>query len=113
MSDMSLMPLVDEVHRLRNENRVLRSQMEEQAVRIDEMLAGGRPHLPRSYLCLNAVVRFEDVLAAGQDKGAIAKQVAGDFARQIIKELMFGKLAVSMTAKDTETAFTAFLMRTA
>lgn len=111
MSDMSLMPLVDEVHRLRNENRVLRSQMEEQAVRIDEMLAGA--HLPRSYLCLNAVVRFEDVLAAGQDKGAIAKQVAGDFARQIIKELMFGKLAVSMTAKDTETAFTAFLMRTA
>lgn len=112
MTDLSLMPLVDELHRLRNENRVLRSQMEEQAVRIDEMLTSSLP--PRSYTRLHAVLRFEDVIGLGQDRRAIAKKLADDFAFQIIDEmLVHSRVALSVTAKDTETSFTAFLMRTA
>ena len=41
MSDTSIMPLVDEVHRLRNENALLKRSLEEQAVRMDGLLQSG------------------------------------------------------------------------
>ncbi len=36
-----IMPLVDELHKLRNENAILRGSLNEQAVRMDQLISAG------------------------------------------------------------------------
>ena len=83
MSD-GLMPLVNELYALRNENEALRRQLAEQSVRIDEMLQANLPTVKDSLRYMTVAVEHFDIIAAREQLfDLLSKQLAHLLVREV------------------------------
>lgn len=102
-----LMPLVDEVHKLRNENAVLRKLLDNQAVRMDDILMSGGV----APAWVTVTIPHMALFLRSAEEGA--KYVEAEFARAIVAAVpsMMYKTEAINTPLDSVRYSVAFLAK--
>lgn len=97
------MPLVNELHALRNENEALRRQLAEQSVRIDEMLSANLPTVKDSLRYMTVAVEHLDTITARE---RLPDLLSKQLARLLIQEVP--RIAQRVEAADSDTSYYRF-----
>lgn len=99
-----LMPLVDELHALRNENSALRLALAEQSVRIDEMLQH-EPTMRHSLRYLTVAVEHVETIVH-RDPAAMRSLLTKKLTYLMAGEV--GRIAHRVEAVDKDTSYYRF-----